>query len=1191
MIVPRITPGTGKTHSIANLLSALLAQGQRVLVTSQKAQALRVLRDKLPPEIAGLCVSMTDLGRGGSAELEGGVKALSTRFSSFDPARQTKTIAEKRHQLDAGRRATVELTEKIRALRESETYRHAEIAPGYSGTLADIVRRLGLEEAECSWMPVPLPSGAAPVPPISLGEAAELVTLLAGETPRRKARPAQRIPEVADLPSAERLKGLIATEAAAQDQARQAQTEVSARLEHLEPQVIERLEVIAADAGLKIEQLGLPDNSETWDPADWAVRALADGLVSREMAVWEQLAAHSDRLDAAQDAVRQIGFRKIEHPQLDSPAAAGSYLQSLRALRDYLAGGNQLKRGLFRPAVQKQAEPWLNATVVDGVTPSNAELLSLVIADLEGRAAADELGRGWQLVGVEFPQDQPLQRRVAQLGDAFDRLGRVRQIITAMAETSRTLAATGVHISLRTPREWRSYVTALRAVRLRAEADRATAQLGDLFAALEQEARLGTPAPELLEAAHSVAVRDVITYQVCLTALADAQREQAEQHRCDELTGRVRAAHPALLTLLAEARVWQSHFSTWDRAWAWAKAQTFFMRQRQPGLEQRLESELEAATAREMRLTAELAAEQAWQAALSRMNARQTTALRAYQDHIGKLGKGTGRYAGKYQSLAREAMLHARDAVPAWIMPLQQVLETIPPIRDSFDVVIVDEASQASIEALFLLWLAPRVIVVGDDKQCAPSTVSHGELEPIFAKLSTYLPDLPAYLRDAFTPKSSLFDLLSTRFGSVLRLKEHFRCMPEIIDFSSRQFYADEPLVPLRQFGADRLPPLQVVRVNGAWSEGSATRLRNGVEAEAIVERILDCMEDPSYDEKTFGVVVLQGTGQAQLIHNMLLDRVDPKDWEKRRLRVGTPPDFQGDERDIVFLSMVIAERRSAVTSTEWQRRFNVAASRAKDQMWLFHSVSPDLLSPACLRRSLLAYMTNPPATNLPSSLSDVTADAPHPAFDSLFEQRVFLRIRERGYHVTPQFEVNGRRIDLVVSGAKGRLAVECDGDFWHGTPEQRAADLDRERELKRAGWRFWRIRESEFYFDSDAALEPLWAEFDRRGIRPGEVMPDGEGIPVSTWSAVALSAYDGWDGLEDGDPLEMGEVPIMAMSVAQRGRAAPRSAAMPVPVVSTPGSTSAIRAWARTQGYAVGDRGRLPEEVVDAFLRANETP
>ncbi len=54
-------PGTGKTHTIANLITALLAEGQRVLVTSQKAQALRVLREKLPPELQRLCVSFTDV--------------------------------------------------------------------------------------------------------------------------------------------------------------------------------------------------------------------------------------------------------------------------------------------------------------------------------------------------------------------------------------------------------------------------------------------------------------------------------------------------------------------------------------------------------------------------------------------------------------------------------------------------------------------------------------------------------------------------------------------------------------------------------------------------------------------------------------------------------------------------------------------------------------------------------------------------------------------------------------------------------------------------------------------------------------------------------------------------------------------------------------------------------------------------
>ncbi len=418
------------------------------------------------------------------------------------------------------------------------------------------------------------------------------------------------------------------------------------------------------------------------------------------------------------------------------------------------------------------------------------------------------------------------------------------------------------------------------------------------------------------------------------------------------------------------------------------------------------------------------------------------------------------------------------------------------------------------------------MIVVGDDKQCAPSQVRLGELEPIFGKLSSYLPGLPGYLRDAYTPKSSLFDLLRTRFGAVIPLREHFRCMPEIIEYSSRQFYGDEPLVPLRQFGGDRLPPLRAVRVEGAKTEGTSTRLRNTLEAEAIVSQVEQCVADPAYQGKTMGVVVLQGTGQVQLIHSMLLERVEPKEWERRRLRVGTPPDFQGDERDVVFVSMVIAERRPAVTGTEWQRRFNVAASRAKDQMWLFHSVGPEHLSISDLRYSLLSYVLNPPPALAARLPVDVTADEPHQAFRSLFDQRVFLRIRERGFHVTPQVEVGGRGIDLVVTGAKGRLAVECDGQDWHGTEEQREADLDRERELKRAGWRFWRVRESEFHYDPDAALATLWETLDRIGIEPY----DGTDLArpatdATVWRPAELSTVEGLDGLDSGAPEEIDDI------------------------------------------------------------------
>ena len=156
----------------------------------------------------------------------------------------------------------------------------------------------------------------------------------------------------------------------------------------------------------------------------------------------------------------------------------------------------------------------------------------------------------------------------------------------------------------------------------------------------------------------------------------------------------------------------------------------------------------------------------------------------------------------------------------------------------------------------------------------------------------------------------------------------------------------------------------------------------------------------------------------------------------------------------------------------------------------------PDALSQADLRHSLLTYVQSEGASAIEPVLGDVEPDRRHPAFDSLFEQRVFLDLVHRGYHVTPQVESNHRRIDLVITGAAGKLAVECDGEAFHSTPEQRAADLDREQELKRCGWTFARVRESLYYLDREAALAPVWAELDRLGLGPLGTLTGGVSTP-----------------------------------------------------------------------------------------------
>jgi very-short-patch-repair endonuclease len=244
------------------------------------------------------------------------------------------------------------------------------------------------------------------------------------------------------------------------------------------------------------------------------------------------------------------------------------------------------------------------------------------------------------------------------------------------------------------------------------------------------------------------------------------------------------------------------------------------------------------------------------------------------------------------------------------------------------------------------------------------------------------------------------------------------------------------------------------------------------------------------------GVIVLQGEAQRDIIRSELLERLGAKEMEERRLICGNPYSFQGDERDIMFLSMVAApnERFATLTKDDYERRFNVAASRAKDQMWLFHSVTREDLSPLCLRRRLLEFFEN----TQPPEIGGVNVDQlrqksrqanrtterqPNP-FDSWFEVDVALEIASKNYRVIPQYEVAGKFIDLVVEGGHARLAVECDGDRWHG-PDQYEQDMQRQRMLERCKWVFFRVRESEFYSDKTRTLAKLWGQLEERGIVP----------------------------------------------------------------------------------------------------------
>jgi very-short-patch-repair endonuclease len=108
---------------------------------------------------------------------------------------------------------------------------------------------------------------------------------------------------------------------------------------------------------------------------------------------------------------------------------------------------------------------------------------------------------------------------------------------------------------------------------------------------------------------------------------------------------------------------------------------------------------------------------------------------------------------------------------------------------------------------------------------------------------------------------------------------------------------------------------------------------------------------------------------------------------------------------------------------------------------------------------------------------------------ESGFERQVFSELSTRGYRVIPQVKTGAYRIDMVVEGlADVRLAIECDGDEFHG-PDRWQYDMNRQRVLERAGWLFWRCFASTWMLHKDEVMNELLERLRSMGIEPLGIM------------------------------------------------------------------------------------------------------
>jgi very-short-patch-repair endonuclease len=571
--------------------------------------------------------------------------------------------------------------------------------------------------------------------------------------------------------------------------------------------------------------------------------------------------------------------------------------------------------------------------------------------------------------------------------------------------------------------------------------------------------------------------RDIKKYHNIFEKLQELSTNLLKYKRFKELHNRL---DPQIANILnstgidTDFKLWEQRLNHFEDSWRWAQANNWF-HQFSNKDEKELKTEYSYLEKKIMQKITKLSSLKAWEECLNKLTETERQHLISWTYSMRKIGKDTGKNAYKHKKSAMEHMSYCRSAIPAWIMPLYRVVESFEPEKELFDVVIIDEASQSGPESIFLMYMAKQVIVVGDDMQISPENIGIPRDDVDYLR-QKYIPDLPH--SDQFGVDNSFFDLANILFGGRIILREHFRCMPEIIQFSNNLSYQNTPLIPLRQYPPNRLNPVNAIHVSEGYREGRGQSVKNVPEAEAIVKKMVECIADPIYKDKSFGVISLQGNLQAKIIENFLLKDIGPEEMERRNIICGDAYAFQGDERDVIFLSLVAADGETsmrALTSAKDRRRFNVAASRAKDQLWLFHTPTlNDFRNKECLRYQIVSYCQNPAVQPTSGARSDC---------ESEFEKAVYDKIVQRGYRVIPQYEVAGYSIDLVVEGIEGRIAVECDGDFWHG-PEKYASDMSRQRTLERSGWTFWRVRGSEFYYNPGKALESLWELLTQHNIK-----------------------------------------------------------------------------------------------------------
>lgn len=435
---------------------------------------------------------------------------------------------------------------------------------------------------------------------------------------------------------------------------------------------------------------------------------------------------------------------------------------------------------------------------------------------------------------------------------------------------------------------------------------------------------------------------------------------------------------------------------------------------------------------------------------------------------------------------------------PVFLMSPISIAQYLPPESVSFDLLVIDEASQVRPEeALGAVARCRQIVVVGDQKQLPPTSF----FDRVATDVEEEEDDTDEQPKTAgVTEVESILSLCSARGLNSGMLEWHYRSRdPSLIAVNNVEFYDHKLILPPTPTMHDDELGFFLCPVSGVYSSktrGGGRPNTNRLEAQAVVERLAELAKD--HPELSVGIVAFS-KAQSDMVTELLesMRRIDQRleemlrENKRENVFVKNIENVQGDERDVILITVGYGpnEPNGKLSSMSFgpvnreggERRLNVLFSRARMRCEVFCSFDPgdiDLsrtkaVGAATLKKFLMYAKSG--VMDLPRPVGDEV--------DSPFEEDVARAIGQLGYEFDIQVGSVGFRIDIGVKDPErpGRytLAVECDGATYHSALWARERDRLRQGVLEGMGWRFHRIWSTDWFYRRDAEIARLKAAIE----------------------------------------------------------------------------------------------------------------